>query len=164
MTRQRRLQGVCGWRERVGFVISTCSTAAASCFYMLYAVDQRAILPCDCDNYGNSHGELGVNSMFCAGCGGLCRFGFVHCYCINVVVILTWCFVWSSSCFYRAEYHVLCDTASKFSMFLIILFDYIFLNLFLSLCCYCCAASPSHWSPQIPFTSMTCCKKKPAIF
>lgn len=133
----------------------------SGCFlcYMLYTADQRVILPYDCDNYGNCHGELGVNSMFHAGCGRLCRFAFVHYYCINAFVILTRCFVWSSSCFYRAEYHILCDTASKFSMFLIILFDYIFLNLFLSLCCYCCAASPSYENPQIPFMSVTCCKK-----
>lgn len=34
-----------------------------SCF-LPHAVDQKAVLPCGCDKYGNCHGQLGANIMF----------------------------------------------------------------------------------------------------
>lgn len=121
------LQGGCGCQGHVGFVISTCSTTAASC---LTQGSEGSSAMCFWWLWELSRAVRSQHHVSCWA-WGLGRFAFVCFYHINAFVISTW---WSGSCLYRAGDHILCDTIKVLNVsdYVSFYYTYMFLNRFLS--------------------------------
>lgn len=161
-TRWHDTEIVCGRKERVGFVISACSTAAASCSMCCTQLIRGLFYHVVMITVGTVMGNLESTACFMLSIGGLGRFAFMHYYCINMLVILMWfsvewllflqslrsCFVW---CCIKVLSFWLCT------------FDYM---CWIHWCCVllcCCHAYSSILTgcanPQILFMAMTYCNK-----